>query len=91
MPTIPDEVSESAHGSSPSSLGISSQAIDRATGTIVEKLPKPYEVTTSVEMLRSSAAPIMDTWSIPGVASQTEGGGIQLFSSSKVSFIPKVR
>lgn len=80
-----------SNGSSPSSLGISSQAIDRATGTIVEKLPKPYEVTTSVEMLRSSAAPIMDTWSIPGVASQTEGGGIQLFSSSKVSFIPKVR
>lgn len=80
-----------SNGSSPSSLGISGEAIDRATGAIIEKLPKSYEVTTSVEMLRSSAAPIMDTWSIPGVASQTEGGAIQLFSSSKDSFIPKVR
>jgi uncharacterized Zn-binding protein involved in type VI secretion len=80
-----------SNGSSPSSLGISGQSTDRVTGTIIDKLPKPYEVTDPVEMLRSSAAPILDTWSIPGTASQTEGGSIQLFSSSKNSFTPKVR
>jgi uncharacterized Zn-binding protein involved in type VI secretion len=80
-----------SNGSSASSLGISSQATDRATGAIIDKLSKVYEVTAPVEMLKSTAAPILDTWSIPGTAHMTEGGAVQLFSGSKNSFFPKLR
>jgi uncharacterized Zn-binding protein involved in type VI secretion len=80
-----------SNGSSPASLGIFAQATDRATGTIIEKASKAYEVKAAVEMLRSTAAPILDTWSIPGAAMQTKGGAIQLFSSSNEAFVARVR
>ncbi|MGP0838094.1 polymorphic toxin type 46 domain-containing protein [Serratia sp. CY85251] len=38
-------------------------------------------------MLRSTAAPALDTWSIKSEPFQTEGGGIQWFSTDKNSWV----
>jgi hypothetical protein len=73
-------------GSPPSSLGISPQAVSRQTGEIVERTSTRYVLQEDVQVLRSTATEVTDTWSIPGKAVEAEGGGIQFFSTAKQSF-----
>ena len=74
--------------SSPSSLGISPDGLNRATNTVVPKELKTYILTGDTQVLQSSAAPILDTWSVPGRAVQTEGGSTQFMSNTTDVFKP---
>ncbi|WP_081706869.1 polymorphic toxin type 46 domain-containing protein [Enterobacter sp. MGH 24] len=56
-------------------LGINPEGQVRDTGLIVPKEVKAYQAQQKVEMLRSSATPALDTWSVPDKPFQTEGGG----------------
>jgi Bacterial toxin 46 len=75
-------------GTEPDAVGIAGQAKDRATGAIVDKVGTPHVVTGDVEVLRSTSAPIKDTWSIPGKDIQTNGGGMQYFTPDKGAITP---
>ncbi len=76
-------------GSSPSSLGIAKQALNKSTNQIVDKIEEHLVVNKEVAVLRSTSAPVMDSWSVPGQAIQTEGGSIQYFSIDKSAMISK--
>jgi hypothetical protein len=67
-------------GVKPSSVGISSKAKDWNTGEIVDRQVNSYKTNDKVEVLQSSAVKIDDTWSIPGKAIPTDGGGTQYFT-----------
>ena len=41
-----------------------------------------------VTVLRSTAASISDTWSVPGQAIRTAGGATQYVSAEKAAFLP---
>jgi Bacterial toxin 46 len=73
-------------GSPPSSLGISPQAVSRQTGELVDRIATKYILKDDVEVLRSTASKVTDTWSIPGKAVEADGGGTQFFSTNKESF-----
>jgi hypothetical protein len=73
-------------GSPPGSLGISPQAVSRQTGEIIDRTAIRYVLQEDVEVLRSTASEVTDTWSIPGRAVEAEGGGTQFFSTHKESF-----
>jgi hypothetical protein len=75
-------------GTLASELGISPQGTIRATGEVVNKVSTRYVVTEDVQVLRSTAKDILDTWSVPGQTVQTLGGGTQYMSSKVGSFIP---
>jgi hypothetical protein len=66
--------------SSPSSLGIHDKATDR-DGHVIDKVAATYTVNKSTRMLKSTAKPIKDTWSIPKEEHMTAGGATQLYSS----------
>lgn len=76
-------------GTQPGQLGISPQTIDRATGNIVDKTPTIFVTTEDVQVLRSTAAAIDDTWSIPGQTINAAGGGTQFMTTSTGVFVPK--
>jgi len=76
----------SAPGASPSSLGISPTALDPTTNKVVLKSLVNYVVKEDVPILKSTAAPIKDTWSIPGQSIQTDGGGKQMMTTAKDMF-----
>ncbi len=78
-------------GTQPGNLGISPQGLDRATGQVIGKVPVRYVTTDKVEVLRSTAAAIDDTWSIPGQTIRTEGGGLQMLNANKTLFQPILR
>jgi len=62
----------------PSSLGIAPNAQVPGVG-VVPKQQVTYTSNGPVAALRSTAAPVKDTWSVPGSPVQTEGGGRQYF------------
>ena len=68
-------------GATPSSLGIAEQTLDRATGQIADKVPKNLVVSRPVDVLQTTAAPIEDTWSIPGKRIKSAGGAVQYFTT----------
>jgi hypothetical protein len=55
---------------------------------IVPKEAETYILTEDTQVLQSSAAAILDTWSVPGQAVQTEGGATQFMSTAKDLFKP---
>lgn len=67
-------------------LGIAPSALDRASGQIVDKVSTTYVTNREVEVLKSTAAAVNDTWSIPGQVIATEGKGVQLLSSESSAF-----
>lgn len=67
----------------PTKLGINPEGQVRGTKDIVMKEIKTYQLQRKTEVLRSIATPALDTWSVPGKPFQTEGGGIQWFSTEK--------
>lgn len=75
-------------GTRPTELGIAPQGVSRTTGAVVDKTSAPYTTARDVQVLRSTAAPIKDTWSVPGTATQTKGGGTQYFTTDKGAFGP---
>ena len=70
----------------PSSLGISSKAKDWNTGEIITKEVNVYEANSRIRVLKSTAAKIDDTWSIPGKTITTTGGSDQFFTIEKKLF-----
>lgn len=72
--------------SRPTQLGISPQAVQRQTGVLVDRVSTRYVLTEDVEVLRSTAAAIGDTWSVPGKTIAAEDGGTQMFSAMKQVF-----
>lgn len=76
-------------GTPASELGISPNGVNPATGEIIPKTSGNYVVgNDGVTVLRSTAAPVKDTWSVPGQSIQTDGGGTQYFTTSKDAFGP---
>ncbi len=73
-------------GTRPDQIGIASQGKSRITGEIVDKVATRYKLKGDVEMLRSTAASITDTWSIPNKSVKANGGGIQFFSKAQEMF-----
>lgn len=45
-----------------------------------------YAPTERVPVLRSTAAEIVDTWSVPGAPYKAEGGGTQFFTGNTDKF-----
>ncbi|KGT88343.1 type IV secretion protein Rhs [Erwinia typographi] len=73
----------------PTKLGINPEGNLRGTEIKVPKVTTAFESQQPVEMLRSTATPALDTWSVPKEPFQTEGGGVQWFSTNKDAWIPK--
>lgn len=73
-------------GTQPQQLGISPLGSDPVNGQIVDRAAVSYITNCEVEVLKTTAAPIADTWSIPGQAVATEGAGLQMFSSQSGAF-----
>lgn len=67
-------------------LGINPRAESDLDGSIYDKIEKKYIATRDVNVLKSTAAPLEDDWSIPGEPFQTEGGGTQYFSTELDAF-----
>ena len=63
---------------SPDRLGISPNAAD-ASGNVISRTQTQYLSSEQTGALRSTAAPVNDTWSIPGQTVPTSGGGTQYF------------
>jgi RHS repeat-associated protein len=65
-------------GISPTNLGINPAS----------RVETPMTSTREVSALKSTAAPINDTWTTPGSPFQTSGGAIQLFVPDNGGFVP---
>lgn len=75
-------------GTPASRLGIAPDAFDPSVNAVVPKTRTDYVVGRNpVSVLRSTAAPVKDTWSIPGQSISTQGGGTQYFNTDTSSFI----
>lgn len=59
---------------------------NRAANTIEPKVLNSYKTTQKVEVLRSTAAPTTDFWSVKGQNYDAKGGATQLFSNQKDAF-----
>jgi RHS repeat-associated core domain len=70
----------------PSELGIGPLGDNRAAGTVELKLQGIYRTTEKTRVLKSTAKPIDDTWSVKGITQPSSGGGTQVFSSAKGNF-----
>ena len=70
----------------PTKLGINPEGNLHGTEIKVPKVITTYQAQHPVEMLRSTANPALDNWSVPREPFQTEGGGIQWFSTDKVKW-----
>ncbi|ELQ9312395.1 PAAR domain-containing protein [Serratia marcescens] len=67
----------------PTKLGINPEGNLHGTEIKVPKVTTTYQAQRPVEMLRSTANPALDNWSVPKEPFQTEGGGIQWFGTDK--------
>lgn len=67
----------------PTKLGINPEGNLHGTEIKVPKVTTTYQAQHPVEMLRSTANPALDNWSVPKEPFQTEGGGIQWFTTEK--------
>jgi Na+-transporting methylmalonyl-CoA/oxaloacetate decarboxylase gamma subunit len=74
---------------SPDELGISPVGENRSAGTIEPKQLNAYQTSEPILVLRSTAAPVNDTWSVRGQSYPAAGGGTQLFSAQSPSIRPK--
>lgn len=70
----------------PTELGINPMGTNRAANTIEPKVLNSYKTTQKVEVLRSTAAPTTDFWSVKGQNYDAKGGATQLFSNQKDAF-----
>jgi RHS repeat-associated protein len=76
-------------GASPQSLGIHDQARDPTTGKLVDKQSTPFDMNQDDQpYMKSTAAPIKDTWSDPGHSHRAEGGGDQYYVPNTSSATP---
>ncbi len=73
----------------PTKLGINPEGNLHGTEIKVPKVTTVYQSQQPVQMLRSTANPALDNWSVPKEPFQTEGGGIQWFGTNKDAWIPK--
>lgn len=64
---------------SPSELGINPRGLNIDTGEIEDKISKFYKFKQPALSLKSTSAPIEDTWSVMDESFATEGGGTQYF------------
>jgi hypothetical protein len=87
VPGNPQGMYYAPAGSTPSSLGISPQGLNGA-GQVVDKVATPFVTQQDVRVLRSTAAGITDTWSVPGQAIKSAGGATQYVSADKAAFLP---
>ena len=67
----------------PTKLGINPEGNLHGSEIKVPKITTIYKSQQPVNMLRSTANPAIDTWSVPKEPFQTEGGGIQWFTTNK--------
>lgn len=75
-------------GTSPGELGIHDKAAD-ASGNQVPKVNKPYAMNQDGQpYMKSTAAPIKDTWSNPGHGHYAPGGGSQYYVPNQSSASP---
>lgn len=72
----------------PTELGISAVGLNRATQTVEPKILTHYTPMEPVTMMRSTAAPVKDFWSVSGQSYPTIGGARQLFSTQKPLVVP---
>lgn len=72
----------------PTNLGINPLGNLHDTNIKTPKVVTIYQAQHPVEMLRSTASPAMDTWSVPQEPFQSQGGGIQWFSTEKDAWRP---
>ncbi|MGR8929556.1 MAG: polymorphic toxin type 46 domain-containing protein [Gammaproteobacteria bacterium] len=86
VPDAPQGNYYAESGAKPSDLGIADKARDWNSGKIVEKQINVYTTNSTVKVLRSTAASIKDTWSIPNETILTNGGATQYFTTSSGSF-----
>jgi uncharacterized Zn-binding protein involved in type VI secretion len=70
----------------PTELGINPMGTNRAANTIEPKVLNSYGTTRKVQVLRSTAAPTNDFWSVKGQSYPAKGGAQQLFSNDKGAF-----
>lgn len=70
----------------PTQLGINPMGTNRALNTIEPKVLGNYQTAGKVQVLRSTAAPVDDFWSVKGQSFPAEGGAQQLFSNQKDLF-----
>ena len=70
----------------PTELGINPMGTNRAANTIEPKVLNSYGTTRKVEVLRSTAAPTNDFWSVKGQNYPAKGGAQQLFSNDQGAF-----
>ena len=71
----------------PSRLGISPVAEDKATKEILAKDIFEYEVVREVQVLRSTSGPIIDDWSAPSLPYPASGGATQFFVPGKAALL----
>lgn len=71
-------------------LGPDGRPIIGADGNpvIADKVVTRWEVTEDIQVLQSTAAPISDTWSVPGQPYNASGGGIQMYMPDRSKFRP---
>lgn len=75
-------------GTPPSALGIHDKAADDK-GNVQPKVATLYDMNQDQEpYMKSTAAPIKDTWSNPGHSHYAEGGGTQYYVPNKSSTKP---
>ena len=53
------------------------------TGPVQPKVSQSYNVPPETPYMQSTAAPVKDTWSVPGQKHGTDGGGEQRFIPRK--------
>ena len=71
-------------GVPPGAFGIHDEGVTMGkdgwgTGPVMAKIDKPYQVPADAPYMQSTAAPVKDTWSIPGEAHRTPGGATQRY------------
>lgn len=70
----------------PGQLGINPLGQIYKTETIVPKIVNVYQSTEKVTLLRSTSAPVLDTWSVPSQPYNAIGGARQMTSGQRELF-----
>ncbi|AZF13698.1 hypothetical protein C4J92_0181 [Pseudomonas sp. R3-18-08] len=70
----------------PSQLGINPLGQIYKTETVVPKIVNVYQTTDKVTLLRSTSAPVLDTWSVPSQPFDAIGGARQMTSGQRELF-----
>lgn len=66
----------------PDCLGINNLQQDKNTGIISRRIEHHFELQNRVDVLKSVAAAVPDTWSVKGPPKQTSGGCTQYFNAN---------